>query len=153
MLRHRWPIAVFAAWSGYVWVTRIANAWSATSDETATAKVVSTATAVVLLVGAVAAAGILVRARARGFLAVETLVLRAFAGLTVAVWAVRVPLIVLDPEHGVGFKVVHTALALISISLAALTWWRAGTEVATDDGSGPAPRSAPAVSPAANAGR
>ena len=153
MLRRRWPIAVFAAWSGYVWVTRIANAWSATSDETATAKAISTVTAVALLVGAVAAVAILARARSRAFVAAETLVLRTFAALTVAVWAVRVPLIVLDADHNVAFKVVHTALALLSVGLAALTWWRAGTEAATDDGSGRAPRAAPSVSPTANAGR
>ena len=153
MLRRRWPIAVFALWSGYVWLTRIANAWSASSDETATAKAVSTATAVVLLVGAVAAAVILVRARARTFVAAETLLLRTFAGLTIAVWAVRVPLIVLDAGHDVPFKVVHTVLALVSVGLAALTWWRAGTEAEADGGSGPAPLAAPSVSPAANAGR
>jgi hypothetical protein len=147
MLRRRWPIAVFALWSAYVWITRIANAWAATSTETTTAKVVSSASAVVLLVGAIAAVAILIRARARAFLGAESLVLRAFAGLTVAVWAFRVPQILLDGDQGVPFKVVHTVLAVISVALAALTWQRAGSEAA-DTG---AP--APAVSPAANAGR
>ena len=154
MLRRRWPIAVFAAWSGYVWTTRILNAWAATSEETATAKAISTVTAVVLLAGAVAAVAILVRARSRAFAAAESFVLRAFAAATVAVWAVRIPLIVLDAEHNVAFKVVHTTLALISIVLAALTWRRAGLDREVDGAPGTTGSAAtPAVSPAANAGR
>ena len=27
MLRRRWPIVAFAAWSAFVWFTRIRNAW------------------------------------------------------------------------------------------------------------------------------
>ena len=147
MLRRRWPILAFAAWSAYVWVTRISNAWAATSEETTSAKVISTVSAGVLLVGVVAAIAILVRARTRAFAAAEVLVLRVFVGLTVVVWAVRVPQILLDAEHNAAFKVVHTALAVISVGLGVLTWRRATTEpLETVVG-------AAAVSPAANAGR
>jgi hypothetical protein len=128
MLRRRWPIIAFAAWSAYVWVTRIANAWTPGSEETTAAKVVSTVSAGVLLVGVLATAVILVRARARALAAAEVLALRVFVGLTVAVWAVRVPQILLDGEHNVGFKVVHTALAVLSVVLGALTWRRATTD-------------------------
>ena len=128
MLRRRWPILAFAAWSAYVWITRISNAWGPASEETTSAKVISTVSAGVLLVGVLATVAILVRARARGFVAAEVLVLRVFVGLTVAVWAVRVPQILLDGEHNVGFKVVHTALAVLSVGLGVLTWRRATTE-------------------------
>ena len=43
------------------------------------------------------------------------------AGATVAVWAVRVPL-VLVRDHGAAFKVVHVVLAAVSLLLAWLTW-------------------------------
>ncbi len=126
LLRRRWPIPLFIIWSGFIWVTRILNAWAPTSEESTTAKLVSTVTAGALLIGAVAAAAILVRARARDFAPTETLVLRVVAGATVAVWAVRIPLIVADPGHVVGFKVVHVALGVLSVVLAVLTWRRAG---------------------------
>jgi hypothetical protein len=147
MLRRRWPILAFAAWSAYVWVTRISNAWGPSSDETTSAKVISTISAGVLLVGVIATMAILVRARVRAFVAAEVLVLRVFVGLTVAVWAVRVPQILLDGDHNAGFKVVHTALAVISVALGVLTWRRATTEPLE-----PAV-GASAVSPAANVGR
>jgi hypothetical protein len=79
--------------------------------------------------------------------AAEVLVLRVFVGLTVAVWAVRVPQILLDGEHNVGFKVVHTALAVISVGLGVLTWRRATTEPLE-----PATGS-PTASPVASTGR
>lgn len=39
------------------------------------------------------------------------------AGATVAVWAIRVPL-VLVRDHGAAFKVVHVVLAAVSIGIA-----------------------------------
>ena len=147
MLRRRWPILAFALWSAYVWVTRIRNAWAPDSDETSSAKVISTVSAGLLLVGVVAALAILVRARTRAFAAAEVLALRVFVGLTIAVWAFRVPQILLDAEHNVPFKVVHTALAVISVGLGVLTWRCATTDPLQDDGA------ATPVSPAANAGR
>lgn len=41
---------------------------------------------------------------------------------TTAVWALRVPVILLDAGHEVGFKVVHAMLAAVSIALAAAAW-------------------------------
>jgi hypothetical protein len=146
MLRRRWPVAVFVAWSGFVWVNRITNAWAPDSDESTVAKVISTVTAVALLVGAGAAVAILVRARARSLEAVEGLLLRLFAGATIAVWTVRIPLI-LVAEHGVGFKVVHTLLALLSVVLAVATWRVADRD--QDEGAA----TDAVVSPAAKASR
>lgn len=137
LLRRRWPIPVFIVWSAFIWVTRILNAWAPTSEESTTAKLVSTVTAGALLVGVVAAAAILVRARSRDLEPVETLVLRIVAGATVAVWAVRIPLIVADPGHVVGFKVVHVALGVLSVVLAVLTWRRAGPAPIGSSRSGP----------------
>lgn len=47
--------------------------------------------------------------------------LAALAGATIAVWAVRVPLVVVR-DHAVGFKVVHVVLAAVSITLAVGAW-------------------------------
>lgn len=47
--------------------------------------------------------------------------LRLLAAATVAVWVVRLPL-VLVRDHPAGFKVVHAVLAVASIALAVATW-------------------------------
>ena len=56
-------------------------------------------------------------------LAVWTLIdrqrVRLLAGVTIAVWAVRVPL-VLVRDHEASFKVVHVVLAVVSVVLAVL---------------------------------
>lgn len=49
-------------------------------------------------------------------------ILRAFAVWTVFVWGVRVRNILGD-DHSVGFKVIHTLLAAVSILFAAACWW------------------------------
>ncbi|HVF73821.1 MAG TPA: hypothetical protein VM938_02130 [Acidimicrobiales bacterium] len=51
----------------------------------------------------------------------EALVLRAFAGWTVWVWATRI-WNMLGDDRSVGFKVVHSVLALVSIAFAVVTW-------------------------------
>jgi hypothetical protein len=97
-------------WTAYVWTTRIVNAAGDTqiSDTTRTLAYLLSASMLVLAAGAV---GSVFTGRAL------TLV-RVFVGWTVAVWAVRIPQILLA-EHPVGFKVVHAALGLLSIGLAA----------------------------------
>jgi len=45
----------------------------------------------------------------------------ALAAATVTAWAIRTPMILLG-DHGFAFKAVHTALALVSIALAAAAW-------------------------------
>lgn len=47
--------------------------------------------------------------------------LRAFAGWTVWVWATRI-WNMLGDDRSVGFKVVHSVLALVSIAFAVVTW-------------------------------
>jgi hypothetical protein len=51
----------------------------------------------------------------------QSLVLRAFAVWTVWVWGTRIWNIWGD-DHGVGFKVVHSVLALVSVAFAVACW-------------------------------
>jgi len=48
-------------------------------------------------------------------------VLMVAAVLTVVVWLVRVPMI-LVADHGAPFKIVHVGLGVVSVVLAALVW-------------------------------
>jgi hypothetical protein len=112
----RWLLALFTAWTVFVWGNRISNAWSSAGESTST-KVVSTVLAGSFLL--LASGGIVVLVRSWrspiGDGAVRFLVV--FAGWTTLVWSVRIVLIV-AADHSVGFKVVHAALGLISIALA-----------------------------------
>ena len=145
MVKRRWPMIVFVLWTLYVWTTRIVNAWSA-SDESTGAKVVSTISAVVLLVGAIAVARVLVVARQRTLTGVEARLVTILGVGTIVVWAVRIPQILLD-DRGAAFKAVHVVLGAISIALALLSMRVASRSVADDHAA------TPVVSPAANAGR
>ena len=50
------------------------------------------------------------------------LVLRAFAVWTVWVWGTRIWNIVREAEHSMGFKVVHSLLAAVSVVFAVAAW-------------------------------
>lgn len=54
----------------------------------------------------------------------DALVIRAFAVWTVYVWVTRLWNLLRDsdPEHGFGFKAVHSLLALVSVAFAVVTW-------------------------------
>ena len=52
----------------------------------------------------------------------DRLVLRAFSLWSVFVWGVLVRNMLKDHTHGVGFRVVHIVLAVISIAFAVATW-------------------------------
>lgn len=49
-------------------------------------------------------------------------ILRAFSLWTVFVWGTRIWNIVND-DHSMGFKVVHIALAAVSVLFALACWW------------------------------
>lgn len=49
-------------------------------------------------------------------------ILRAFAIWTVFVWGTRIRNIWGD-DHSVGFKVVHSLLAAVSVAFAVACWW------------------------------
>ena len=104
----------FAIWTVFVWGNRIRNIL-ADDGSTASLAVAIALTAMGVLVAVVAATGW----RRAQIVAVALLV-------TIAVWLVRVPIILLDGDHSVGFKVVHSGLAVVSIVLAALAVRGAG---------------------------
>ncbi len=49
-------------------------------------------------------------------------ILRASALWAVWVWAVLIKNMVTDHTHGIGFRLVHIGLAVISIAFAIVTW-------------------------------
>lgn len=66
-------------------------------------------------------------------------VLRAFAAWTLWVWGTRIWNIAQDAEHSLGFKLVHAALALVSVAFAVATFAivartrrRAGADVSAE---------------------
>ena len=52
----------------------------------------------------------------------DRIVLRAFSLWSVFVWGVLIRNMLKDHTHGTGFRVVHIALAVVSISFAVATW-------------------------------
>jgi hypothetical protein len=121
MPRRRWALlAVFVAWTTYVWVTRITNTWG--SDiETTGAKVFSTVLSGVMLALAVGGVVVLVRTWKRPLTVGAARFLQVYCGVTVVVWVVRAVQIIAS-DHTVAFKVVHVVLGVISIALAAGVW-------------------------------
>lgn len=113
----RRPLALaLVAWTFFVWTTRIANIWRDEALDTGE-KLGRTGLALSFTILAVAVVATLWR-RAEGAARVAV---GALAAWSVAVWLVRDVRIVLA-DHEVGFKVVHTVLAVVSIVLAALAW-------------------------------
>jgi hypothetical protein len=101
----------FAAWTVFVWGTRIRNIL-ADDAGLPSLLVASGLTVLGILVAVHAAAG-------RPRWAVP-----AAAAATLAVWAVRVPQILLH-DHSAGFVVVHVVLAAVSVGLAVAATRRA----------------------------
>jgi hypothetical protein len=115
-----WSLIALVVWTLYVWSTRISNA-AGDAALSRGSKAFSIGLSLTFVALAVAGVAVLVRSWSRRRSAAEIVVLRVFAGWTVVVWLVRVPMI-LVADHVVGFKVVHAMLGLISIGLAALVW-------------------------------
>jgi len=135
MPRRHWALlATFVVWTTYVWVTRIVNAWGASSTETTGGKVVSTVLSGVMLVLALGGVAVLVQAWRRPLTVGAARFLQVFCGVTVVVWVVRSVQIVAS-DHDVPFKVVHVVLGVISIALAAGVW-RTAAPVAARRSSG-----------------
>jgi hypothetical protein len=106
-------VYTFAGWTVFVWATRARNI----AEDGG-----STLNLVVALGLAALGVAVAVAAR-RGGLAP---VLAVAVGATVVAWAVRVPQILLDPQHGLAFQAVHAALAAVSVGLAAAAWRTTG---------------------------
>ena len=140
-----WAVVAFAAWTLFVWVGRIRNVWADASLDTA-GKLGRSALAGSFVVLAVLtllwamSAGRSGRRRA-GLPACTLYLVGPFAAWTVGVWLVRSAGIWLH-EHPIGFKVVHTVLAAISITLAVVAVKRLRSDAQVDiqrEGQAPAP--------------
>jgi hypothetical protein len=111
-----WSVVAFAAWTLFVWVGRIRNVWADASLDT-TEKVGSSALATTFVVFASLTLVWAIRQRRAGLPPSTIYLVGTFAAWTTGVWVVRSIGIWLH-EHPVGFKLVHTVLAAISITLA-----------------------------------
>jgi hypothetical protein len=115
MRRHR-AAAALVAWTFLVWTTRIANIWRDADLDTGE-RWGRTLLAVSFTVLAIVAAVALWRRVGQAtVVAVGTL-----AAWTIAVWVVR-GIGILAADHDLGFRVVHSVLAVVSIALAVLAW-------------------------------
>jgi hypothetical protein len=126
----RRPFALaLVAWTFFVWTTRIGNIWRDADLDTGE-KVGRTGLALSFTLLALAVVGALWRGSAR----TRLVAVGALAAWSTAVWIVRDARI-LVADHEVGFKVVHTVLAVVSIVLSILAWRearRADTSAARD---------------------
>jgi len=89
-------------WTLLLWTTRIRNI---VADDW-------TVTDLILPIGLTVLAVLALVRRRPGLL--------VLAGVTTAVWVVRLPLVLVH-DHPVGFKVVHAVLAVVSIALSIAT--------------------------------
>ena len=117
--RSRIVLLAFVGWTAFVWGNRISN--TLRSEESAGAKTFSTVLSLVLLGFAVAVVVVVAKAWKSNLGAGGAKVLMGAAVLTVVVWLVRVPMI-LVADHGAPFKIVHVGLGVVSVVLAALVW-------------------------------
>jgi hypothetical protein len=118
-------VAVFCAVTLFIWTNRIWLAWTNDEDTVAEKIVWSLPITAFVVVSAVLLVAMVVGVDrdARWF----TTTVKAFAGATVAYWAIRLPIIVandhdLTPSEEVGFKVVHAVLAVASVVPAIVAW-------------------------------
>ena len=121
-LRSRIVLLAFVLWTVFVWGNRISN--TLRSEESASSKTFSTVLSVILLAFAVAVIVVVAKAWNSQISLSGAKVLIAAAVLTVVVWLVRVPMILMA-DHGdkdPGFKIVHVGLGVVSVVLAALVW-------------------------------
>jgi hypothetical protein len=113
----RRPFALtLVAWTFFVWTTRIGNIWRDADLDTGE-KVGRTGLALSFTLLALAVVGALWRGSAR----TRLVAVGALAAWSTTVWIVRDARI-LVADHEVGFKVVHTVLAVVSIVLSVLAW-------------------------------
>jgi hypothetical protein len=129
---HRAAVAL-VAWTFLVWTTRIANLWR-DSDLDTGERWGRTLLALSFTILAIA----VVAALARRLGQATAVAVGALAAWTVAVWVVR-GIGILAAGHDVGFKVVHTLLAVVSIVLAALAWRETQREAAHPSTAAPVP--------------
>ncbi|HEX7096126.1 MAG TPA: hypothetical protein VF183_09595 [Acidimicrobiales bacterium] len=110
----RTPALALAAWTVFVWATRIRNALG--DDELSGAETAIALTTSVVFVALALAVLVAVVRSSHVRLAVAVL-----AALSVVYWPVRVVQITLA-DHSVGFTVVHAALGVVSVVLSVWAW-------------------------------
>jgi hypothetical protein len=125
MRRHR-AAATLVAWTFLVWTTRVANIWRDADLDTGE-RWGRTLLALSFTVLAIAAGVALWRRLAQA----TVVAMGALAAWTVAVWVVR-GVGILAADHDLGFEVVHTVLAVVSIALAVLAWRETRREARRD---------------------
>jgi hypothetical protein len=136
MQRRRWALlAVFVAWTAYVWVTRIVNTWGSSTESTGD-QIFSTVLSGVMLAMAAGGVVVLVQAWRRPLTVGAARFLQVFTGVTVAVWIVRAVQIIAS-DHDVPFKVVHVVLGVVSIALAVGVWCTAAPVARRRSSAGP----------------
>jgi hypothetical protein len=113
--RHRAAV-VFVAWTFLVWTTRIANVWRDADLDTG-----ERLGATLLALSFTGLAIVVVVTLWRRLPQATVTAVGALAAWTAGVWIVRGAGI-LVADHDLGFKAVHTVLAVVSILLAALAW-------------------------------
>ncbi|MCB1030746.1 MAG: hypothetical protein KDA95_05370 [Acidimicrobiales bacterium] len=119
------PVAVFCGITLLIWTNRIWLAW--TNDEDTVAEKLVWSLPITLFVIAAAVLGL---ALVRGVERDEkwfVQAIRIFAAATAIYWAVRVPIIWandhgLEPREELGFKLVHSVLAVVSVGPALFAW-------------------------------
>lgn len=119
------PAVALAAWTLFVWIGRVRNI-VADDSLSGSGLAIRLALALTFVILAAALAVALLRfvsfARARGYRHSRQIA-TVLAGFGIVVWLIRGSDILLD-SHEVGFKIVHTVLAVITIGLGAqvLRW-------------------------------
>ena len=123
--KQRVVLSVFVAWTAYVWVSRIVNALGSDTESTG-GKIFSVILSLVLLALTAGVVTVMVRSWNAPLTVGGAKVLAAAAGVTIVVWLIRVPQILMTdhgPEvNGTAFNIVHTLLGVVSVVLAALVW-------------------------------
>lgn len=110
------PVTLLAVWTLLIWTGRLGLAWSTTG--TTASKVVATAPVVVFVALGVVAITLVLRNRSGALSGRDRTVVLAIAAWTIVYWLVRLPFVWFD-GRSVGFKAVHTALAVLSWAAAA----------------------------------
>jgi len=103
---------VLIAWTVFLWLSRLRNVLN--NDELSSGGRAIRVGVVVIFVGLGLAAALAVRRR-------QPRLLVGFLAWTVGYWLIRGIGILIDGDYSVGFKAVHTALMVVSLTLSALT--------------------------------
>ncbi len=109
-------VSAFAAWTLFSWVGRFRNVWTDASLG-AGEKVTNSIPVLLFTVAGVAVAVVVLRTPRADLGRTGRRVVQVAAAWTIGYWVVRLPLILVH-DHDLGFKAVHTVLALIAWALA-----------------------------------